>query len=495
MKRLSALLAALTPSVNRRIVFGLVGSVLACLWCFVGFWSWWEHSSIISANARVQEQLTAAVQAQARSLFKQAETSLTVARHWMAEHPEQDPATAPGFIQLVESLRRSSDNLIDIRLVARDGTLRYVPDRGQAQQTKVSDRDYFQAQFNEKTRGFFVAQPVVSRVTGKLGLPISMPVDQAGGNIAVIFAAIELHRITGFFEAERPKPGGTIAMIRDDGLFLFRSPMEERLIGSSLAQSAAWTEQISPSSRGLFDQERSPVDGRARIVSYTRVPDYPLIVAVTTARDDLLAPWRLHAGLLVLVAVIVSGFCILLGASLLRAMKNEAVARQELEQLMLTDPLTGAGNRRMLMLRLHDEIQRAQRYRRPLIAVFFDLDHFKRVNDTYGHDVGDIVLTAVARRLRANVRQSDHLARFGGEEFVVVLPETTLEDAFAHVERMRLAVAQMTIPELPGHITLSAGLAQWREGESDEALLRRADQALYHAKEAGRNSTYADTRT
>ena len=492
MKQLRKWLAEQLRGVNRRIVFGLVGGLLICLWSFVGFWSWWERNSIIASNTLVLGQLTTAVQEQTRNLFRQAETSLTVASHWIAEHPDEDPGRAPGFVKLVESLRKSSDGVIDIRMVTRSGTLRYIPDHGQAYQINVSDRDYFQAQFDEKTRGLFVAKPVVSRVTGKLGIPISVPVARAGGDVAVIFAAIELDRIAGSFEAERIKPFGTIGINRLDGIFIFRSPMNENIIGSSLAQSWAWKTHLGVSPKGIYQSERSPIDGRPRLVSHARVPDFPLVVSVTAAVDDLLGDWRQHTLALVSVTLVVSLFCLLLGFVLLRAMGNEEQARHELEQLMLTDPLTGVGNRRLLRLRLADEILRADRFRRGLTAVFFDLDHFKRINDSYGHDVGDAVLIQVAASLGSSLRQSDLVARYGGEEFVMLLTETRLDDALTLVERMRNTVAELQIPGLPGRITLSAGLAQWREGEHGDALLRRADQALYRAKEAGRNRSCVD---
>jgi len=492
LQRLKHWLTEQTLEGNHRIVYGLVGGLLLCLWGFVGFWSWWERSSTLAANAQVLKQLNTAVHEQTRNLFKQAQTSLTVASLWMAEHPDQDPGTAPGFIQLVENLHAASDKLIDIRMVTRDGTLRYVPDRGQTNQTNVADRDYFQAQFNAKTRGLYVARPVVSRVTGKLGIPISIPVQKAGGDIAVLFAAIELDRLTDTFEAERIQPRGTIAILREDGLFMFRSPMDDKIIGSSAAQSRMWQQHMGNTPGGFYHSEISPIDGRARAVAYSRVQDYPLVVAVTASIADLLANWRLHTGLLVLVALLISGFSVLLGSILLRTLKKEALARHELEHLMLTDPLTGVGNRRMLELRLDEEILRARRYRRALTAVYFDLDHFKRVNDQHGHDVGDAVLRQVADSLVANLRQSDHVARMGGEEFVVLLTETGLDLAVTLVERMRAAVAALHIPGLPQHITISAGLAQWREGENAETVLRRADQALYRAKAAGRNSAFAD---
>lgn len=495
MHRLKVRQLGASPGVNRRIVFGLVGSLLVSLWGFVGFWSWWERNSLLNANAQVLEQLSTAVHEQTRSLFKQAETSLIAARHWMAEHPDQDPGRSPDFISMVDELRQASDGLIDIRMVNRDGTLRYIPDVGQTRQTNVSDRDYFKAQFDLQTRGLYVAQPVVSRVTGKLGIPISMPVTKAGGQVAVIFAAIELDRIAGSFEAERIKPRGTIALVRTDGIFLFRSPMDPRIIGSSLAQSALWTEHMAAHPKGHYQSEASPVDSLARFITYMRVQDYPLVVAVTSSVEDLLDNWLRHTVLVVLAASTLTVFIAMLGSILLRTMKKEEIARHELEHLMLTDPLTGVGNRRMLELRLNDEILRAQRYHRVLTAVYFDLDHFKKVNDSYGHDVGDTVLRLVADSLAVSVRQSDHVARLGGEEFVVLLTETGMADALVLVERMRAAVAALTIPGLPQHITISAGLAQWRDGENAESLLRRADQALYRAKASGRDTAFAATDT
>lgn len=492
MQRLKTWLLAQTHGVNRRIVLGLVGGLLVCLWCFVGFWIWWEHRSLLATHHRVLEQQTISVQEQARGLFRQAEVGLTVARHWMTTHPNQDPGLSPDFITLVDQLRQSSDGLIDIRMVTRDGTLRYVPDRGQARRTQVSDRDYFRAQLDPRTRGLYVAQPVVSRVTGKQGLPISLPVDRAGGNIGVIFAAIEIERITETFEAERIKPGGTIAIFRNDGLFLFRTPMHERFIGQSIAQTRAWTEHMGADDKGVFLLEDNPIDGLDRIVAHSRVQGYPLVIAVTAAVDDILVSWRRNTWVLVCVSLLISAICLLLGTSLLQSLQGEARVRRELELLMLTDPLTGTGNRRLLMARLEEEVQRAQRYQRPLTAVFLDLDHFKQVNDQHGHAVGDIVLVQVATSLKASLRQSDHVARFGGEEFVLLLTETALDEALALVERMRTAVSALRIPGATEQITVSAGLAQWRNGESGDALLRRADQALYRAKAAGRNCAVAD---
>ena len=493
MQRLKSWLLAQTQGVSHRIVLGLLAGLLLCLWSFVAFWIVWERQSLLDSSRKVLEQQTISVNEQAHSLFRRAETSLIVAQHWINTHPGQYPGHAPDFIALVDKLRRSSDDLIDLRMVTHDGSLRYVPDLGQTRQVNVADRDYFQAQQDPKTRGLHVGRPIYSRVTGKLGIPISLPVEGAGGQVAVIFAAIELDRIADTFEHERVKPRGTIAMIRNDGVMLFRSPMVEEAIGRNISASEGWIRHMSPvNPPGNFLLNPSPIDGLSRMVSHTHVLDFPMVVAVSASMEDILQDWRRHALALLLVALLVSSIGLLLGYTLLRSMRSETAVRRELERLMLTDPLTEVGNRRLLMQRLEEEIQRAQRHQRCLTLVFLDIDHFKRINDQHGHGVGDIVLVHVAAALRSRLRQSDLVARFGGEEFVLVLAETALADALLLVEQMRATLHALDIPGLGWHITASAGLAQWQEGENSTALLRRADQALYRAKQTGRDRACAD---
>ncbi|MDR3580236.1 MAG: GGDEF domain-containing protein [Oryzomonas sp.] len=174
-------------------------------------------------------------------------------------------------------------------------------------------------------------------------------------------------------------------------------------------------------------------------------------------------------------------------------MEKEVARRTEqLEQLMLTDPLTGVGNRRMLIKRLEEEVVRAQRYQRPLTVAFFDIDHFKNINDTYGHSSGDMVLSRVAESLKSGLRDCDLLGRFGGEEFVVLLPETTMDKASKVAERMRADIEHMRLPQITRSITASVGLAELQDNESGEDLLERSDRALYRAKADGRNCCCVD---
>ncbi|MHB8723207.1 MAG: GGDEF domain-containing protein [Steroidobacteraceae bacterium] len=157
----------------------------------------------------------------------------------------------------------------------------------------------------------------------------------------------------------------------------------------------------------------------------------------------------------------------------------------------LTDALTGVGNRRKLDQALAAEIGRAQRREGPLSAVMADVDHFKRVNDDYGHGAGDKVLAQFGALLKAHTRATDVVARFGGEEFVVLLPHTGLSLAIAKAEQFRHALALRTIEPLTTTVTSSFGVAELLSGENAESLLKRVDAALYRAKEGGRNRVMA----
>ncbi len=155
------------------------------------------------------------------------------------------------------------------------------------------------------------------------------------------------------------------------------------------------------------------------------------------------------------------------------------------------DQLTGLNNRRVLEQRLNDEVDRAIRYRHSLSVFMLDIDHFKRINDTHGHTVGDSVLRALAEKLESTTRKTDFLARYGGEEFVVVLPETTHDTALFLAQRLREEIAMQPVSvndELHLPITASIGIASFPEHtQSPEELLGMADKAMYDAKHEGRN--------
>ena len=164
---------------------------------------------------------------------------------------------------------------------------------------------------------------------------------------------------------------------------------------------------------------------------------------------------------------------------------------QELEVMAATDALTGLANRRHFAERAEEEIRRAQRYDGRLSLIVGDIDHFKSVNDGWGHDVGDLALRHVADIWRRELRDVDLSARMGGEEFVALLPQTDADQGLVVAERIRAAIAARPLESHGAAamaLTISLGVASLRAGESLTDLLRRADQAMYQAKHGGRNT-------
>lgn len=165
---------------------------------------------------------------------------------------------------------------------------------------------------------------------------------------------------------------------------------------------------------------------------------------------------------------------------------------RQLQLISATDPLTGIANRRALTEGLGLAVTDSVFTGLPLSVVLLDLDHFKQVNDDFGHFAGDRVLEATAGLLRRHLRPGDFAARFGGEEFVLVLRELKIEEAAAVADRIRVALATMSVPDLSVTITASFGVVAHDGYETAENLLARADVALYEAKHAGRNRVVSD---
>jgi diguanylate cyclase (GGDEF)-like protein len=165
-------------------------------------------------------------------------------------------------------------------------------------------------------------------------------------------------------------------------------------------------------------------------------------------------------------------------------------SRRQLEITSRTDALTGVNNRRHFSDLLEAEIERCRRYGCCLSVMMFDLDHFKRVNDTYGHAAGDEALRTFTRMLqRSGLRKNDFCGRLGGEEFALALPETAIDSALVPAERIRSMLESTTVQHGPVtfRITVSIGISQCQTGDTIETVLGRADQAMYEAKQTGRN--------
>lgn len=225
---------------------------------------------------------------------------------------------------------------------------------------------------------------------------------------------------------------------------------------------------------------------RALVISICLIIVSGLVVtfrgSLVTDRDFASVIELVKAGLYFLVCL----YLIHTLAMFRTAAKSAKTEAKQLEKLAFFDELTGIANRRKIAEVLAKEVASAQRYQTPLSIIMFDIDYFKKINDQYGHNFGDITLKEVSSSVANTVRSSDSFGRWGGEEFLCILPNTKADVAFELAERLRLGISDSLIDNGP-QITASFGIAQLLNLDNVDSFINRADQALYSAKEQGRN--------
>jgi diguanylate cyclase (GGDEF)-like protein len=173
-----------------------------------------------------------------------------------------------------------------------------------------------------------------------------------------------------------------------------------------------------------------------------------------------------------------------------RQIQQAKADQEKLERLANLDSLTGLYNRRVILHRLDERIKYVRRYGEELSLIMLDIDHFKKVNDQYGHLIGDEVLEGIAVLVQRNIRDTDVVGRYGGEEFIIILLKTGLPSAVDVAERVRKAIEAAEMKDSEGNVfsvTVSEGVSSYKPAEDERSLISRADDALYRAKENGRN--------
>lgn len=473
-----------------RLVAVLTALFLLCQWSFVVYWGQRSRDEDMVLNRVALTRLSGAVEEQTRRMFKMVEVFLGSADLWIASHPKADPRFDPLFASLVENFHTATGNAIDIRMVSEEGGLYNIRSVNKKPLTNVADRDYYRAQQEATTRGFFIGAPIKSRVSGKWGIPISVPLHHPVAGISVLLASVEIAPIVALFENERVQPNGAILLARRDGLILARAPYMEDMVGRSAAQTDVFAQFLPRSPRGVELSSSSATDGVTKLTAYTALDDFSLVVAVAAAEDDILVRWWREVAVIGLAGLALTLLALVAARRLIRLLQQQEETRAQLYRMATTDDLTGCLNRRHFLDSLGREFARSKRHGEPLTLMVLDLDFFKRINDGYGHAVGDEALAAFVRVAQDSLRQSDILARLGGEEFGILLPETGATQALPVAERLRQGVADIRIATPLGVVqfSVSIGLAEYTPAAGDaDTLLLWADRAVYGAKAAGRN--------
>jgi len=320
------------PHAQTLMLYGIVGVLFVMLWGVVIWFSALQRQRLLEENQRELEQLRYAVASHTEALLRSAESDLKVIDQWLQANPRIDPLHDAAFLSLVSQMRQASAGLIDPRVVTTQGMLHYLPDTPGFVSTQVSDRDYFRAAINDPEYRVHIADPVLSRITGKWGIPISLRLTRPVGGIQVVFVAIELDRLMAFHDQFRAKPTGSVVLVRTDGVVLSRTPYLPDLVGKNVSGVASF--------RQVFDQTSATVtapstltDRVPRFVSYQPVTGYPVIVAVTRGIDDTLQTYYQRRRLvfaLVSLATLIGVVATWRLAASQRALRNAQAAQRML---------------------------------------------------------------------------------------------------------------------------------------------------------------------
>ncbi|MEO8298032.1 MAG: EAL domain-containing protein [Burkholderiales bacterium] len=369
----------------------------------------------------------------------------------------------------------------------------------QAASASVVDQDYFL--LPRQIDALSIGRPPQGSNAGEGKLNFSRRLDTPDGTFAgIVTLAVDAAYFVSGYETSKLGTHGVLGIVGIDGVFRARRTGEAVSAGDTLDYAAVVASPNEASSQAVLST--NPWDGVARYTSARKLYEFPLAVVVGLSADEQLAAtrvnlrtylWRAAAGgvVLILIAAVLRRMSLQLKASHLRAVEEQLAHAARVEYLAYHDGLTGLPNRSLFSKLLGQSIQQANRYNRRLAVMFLDLDRFKQVNDTLGHEAGDQLLQEVAARLKACLRDSDTVARLGGDEFVVLLPEVAEEAYVATVaQKILSAVARPFV--LIGQefrVTASIGISTYpQDGLDEQTLTKNADIAMYQAKEEGKNN-------
>jgi diguanylate cyclase (GGDEF)-like protein len=363
----------------------------------------------------------------------------------------------------------------------------------------VAGEDYFRSQ--RQADVLSVGVPRLGPGSGERKLQFSRRLDAADGTFAgIAMVSVDAAYFVSGYESSKLGEHGMLGLLGTDGVFRARRSGETVSAGDRVEYAAVVPAADPAGSNATLSTDAW--DGVRRYSSARELYDFPLAVIVGLAADEQLAAarrdmhaslWRAAAGsvLLLLFVVMLGRMSRQLALGRERAVEAQIAHSARVEYLAYHDGLTTLPNRSLFSKLLEQSITQAHRYNRQLAVLFLDLDGFKHVNDTLGHEAGDQLLLGVATRLKACLRESDTIARLGGDEFVVLLPELLEEKYVATVAQKILSVVAQPFVLLGGEfrVTASVGISIYpRDGLDEQTLTKNADTAMYQAKDEGKNN-------
>ena len=399
---------------------------------------------------------------------------------------EVDPRYFNRFVEQQTTL--NDDIAFQISVIDRNGILLSASTDPAVGRVDLSAREHFRVhQESGNADRLFISRPVVGKVSKKSSIQFTRPIFRDNRFDGVLVVSVDPEQFGMFGQDLELGPEGVASIVRDTGERMARYPLSQERYGEMLPGTLPFFAPNSPKSG--FVSIRAAVDGVERIYGYTRLPDDGLTVLVGESREYALAQYLSFKRLVLLTGLLATIFVAVIMVLVFR-WAAERARRMEVWQHANIDVLTGLPNRRAFLDQLDHEIARAGRTGSIIALLFLDIDHFKNINDTLGHSVGDALLAAVSSRLKNALRQIDTIARMGGDEFTIILSE--LSQAHDAEQVCKKILGELAVPVYVGertlHVTTSIGVAFYPDDCADgEAMLKSADQAMYVSKQCGRN--------
>ena len=478
-----------------RTVVLLTLLLLAALWAAVITSLVVARRDSIAAAGMALQRLTHALEEQTRQQFRLLETVLVASEHWLQDHPTRDPRSDPDLRRLLDSLRATSGDFFDIRLLAAAGRSFAATGTDPSSPTPAAGSDR-----SDRPSGgarLTIGQPMTDPATARVHLPVARPLNSQTANVLQLVAMVDPQALRHIYDSERLRPGGAIVLLSLDGTVLAQAA-EDQQRAHSLAGGPLFNRHLPQQSRAFVVLDERSGKHPRMLVGYSLLPDLPLVVVVLEDYDVALAVWQRQGLWTILLALGMTIPLAVVAWRSLRLLRTLAEHSVQLQELAISDQLTGVSSRQHFVATLADELVLRQRRHLPLAVMLIDIDFFRRINDGYGHAVGDQVLLAVAQAAKRALRQRDLLARFGGGQFAVLLPDTEIAEALLVAERIRAQIGEIAIATENGTVrfSISAGASEVMASDrSTDDLLKRAAQALQSAAAAGHDRVVAARST
>lgn len=481
---------------------------IVLLWLLIGlfdlFLIFTLHSHHQLADQRAREQvlfMNRLIAEQATANFDRANSLiLNIADHLkhtdFVQVEQINEARRREIIQRLKAHQSRFTNVVSISITNDEGYV-FANSVGTPPGVSLGDRPYFLKLKEDPQSAPVISDPIKGRVSNRWGVQVARRIEFPDGRFAgMIVANLGMKEsFERFYESMAHQKDMFITLRNVNNQILVRYPVVEEKQGTVLSGSAA-SKIVLDGAEEKVIVSISPIDQIERIVALRKLASYPVYASVGLSKDIVFQAWKdeLFTTVLVMLALAYAGW-VATGAIRRRNIlmqeleaSNKAISEtlNMAENRASHDELTGLWNRRSFNERLLETIQRSRRHGSRFCILMMDLDHFKLVNDTYGHQIGDIVLRSFSYRINERIRESDYFARWGGEEFILLIDNADIAQAAQLAETLRVSIESSRFDPVQS-LTISIGVAEYKPEEAIDSLLARADKHLYDAKEAGRN--------